>query len=56
MLCWKDPFGVGTICRCAQPLVGAVGKTCKQDERLLQAIAETNPFVEYLQASHGEPP
>ena len=39
-----------------QPLVGAVGKTCKQDERLLQAIAETNPFVEYLQASHGEPP
>lgn len=56
VLCWKDPFGVGTICRCAQPLVGAVGKTCKQDERLLQAIAETNPFVEYLQASHGEPP
>lgn len=49
VLCWKDPFGVASICRSSQPMVGVAKARSAQDEGLLQAIADTNPFVERLQ-------
>ena len=49
VLCWKDPFGVASICRSSQPCVGVSKWACPQDEALLQAIADTNPFNEQLQ-------
>ena len=49
VLCWKDPFGVASICRSSQPNVGVSKMRSPQDEALLQAIADTNPFNERLQ-------
>ena len=48
-MCWKDPFGVASITRSSQPLVGVAKARSAQDEKLLQAIADTNPFNERLQ-------
>jgi len=48
VLCWKDAFGVASICRCSQPLVGVANKRSADDEALLRAIAETNPIGETL--------
>ena len=48
VLCWKDPYGPACICRCSQPNVGVAKARSSQDEALLQAIADTNPFVEQL--------
>ncbi len=44
VLCWKDTFGVASICRSSQPLVGVAKARSAEDEALLQHIAETNPF------------
>ena len=49
VLCWKDPYGVASICRSSQPMVGVAKARCAQDEALLQAIADTNPLNERLQ-------
>jgi hypothetical protein len=49
VLCWKDPFGVASISRSSQPCVGVSKMRSPQDEALLQAIADTNPFNERLQ-------
>ena len=43
VLCWKDPRGAASICRSSQPMVGVAQKRSADDERLLQAIADTNP-------------
>ena len=43
VLCWKDPYGLSSITRCSQPLVGVAKNRSKQDEDLLQAICDTNP-------------
>lgn len=48
VLCWKDAFGVASISRCSQPLVGVANKRSPDDEALLRAIADTNPFGETL--------
>jgi hypothetical protein len=39
VLCWKDPFGVASICRSSQPCVGVSKWACPQDEALLQQIS-----------------
>lgn len=51
VVCSQDPFGVASICRSSQPCVGpSMAKSrSPQDEALLQAIADTNPFNERLQ-------
>ena len=54
-LCWKDPFGPSSISRCSQPMVGMAKSRSLQDEALLQAIADTNPFVEKLQVIDCRP-
>jgi myotubularin-related protein 1/2 len=43
-LCWKNPKKSATISRSSQPMVGLIGKTCKEDEQLLEAIVHTNPI------------
>ena len=48
-LCWKDPTGVASITRCSQPMVGVSKARSAEDEALLQAIADTNPFADRLQ-------
>ena len=55
VLSWKDPYGLSSICRCSQPLVGVAKHRSKQDEELLQAICDTNPFVERLQIIDARP-
>eukprot|EP00308_Calcidiscus_leptoporus_P008237 CAMPEP_0119368348 /NCGR_PEP_ID=MMETSP1334-20130426/15011_1 /TAXON_ID=127549 /ORGANISM="Calcidiscus leptoporus, Strain RCC1130" /LENGTH=857 /DNA_ID=CAMNT_0007384965 /DNA_START=102 /DNA_END=2675 /DNA_ORIENTATION=- len=47
VLCWKDAFGVACICRSSQPMVGFKSR-CAQDEKLLQAIGDTNPLEAQL--------
>ncbi|KAL1519176.1 hypothetical protein AB1Y20_003436 [Prymnesium parvum] len=49
VLCWKDPFGVASICRSSQPCVGVAKARSSYDEQLLQAIADTNPVTDRLQ-------
>ena len=39
VLCWKDAYGVASICRCAQPMVGVSKARSAEDEELLQAIS-----------------
>ena len=40
VLCWKDAFGVASICRCSQPLVGVANKRSADDEAALLVLGE----------------
>lgn len=41
-LTWLHPGNKTSLWRCSQPRVGVSGKTCPQDEQMLQMIRETN--------------
>eukprot|EP01117_Protostelium_nocturnum_P013754 TRINITY_DN5167_c0_g1_i2.p2 TRINITY_DN5167_c0_g1~~TRINITY_DN5167_c0_g1_i2.p2 ORF type:complete len:1051 (+),score=338.99 TRINITY_DN5167_c0_g1_i2:103-3255(+) len=42
VLTWKNPNGKQTITRSSQPMVGLMGKTSAEDERLMIGILSTN--------------
>ena len=43
VLCWIHKENRASITRCSQPMVGKLGKRCKEDERMLQRIKEVTP-------------
>lgn len=42
VLSWIHPETQATIVRCSQPMPGASGKRCKEDEKYLQSIMDAN--------------
>lgn len=43
MLCWIHKENRASITRCSQPLVGKLGKRCREDENLFQVIKRVTP-------------
>ncbi|XP_003747234.1 myotubularin-related protein 2 [Galendromus occidentalis] len=55
VLSWIHPETHATITRCAQPLVGMVGKRCTEDEKYLSYIMEANTHSSKLYIMDARP-
>ena len=42
VLSWLHPESSASITRCSQPLVGVLGRRCREDEKLIQNIMDAN--------------